>query len=375
MTKLNTFRKHLHAHPELSGQEIRTAKTIAEELKKYNPSQLITSLGGHGVAAIFDSETPGKTSLFRAELDALPIQEVNTFAHASTVKGVSHKCGHDGHATILIGLAQKIQQSPPKKGRVILLFQPAEENGQGAQALLNDTAFTRLQPDQIYALHNVPGFNTGTIVCKPNTFTASVCSFSIQLQGKTAHAAEPENGTNPALAISELIQDLKKLNQPDLSAKDFAVLTSIYVRLGSKDYGISAGDGEVHFTLRCWEAKKLAQLQKTITATAEKICKKHQVHHQIEWFAKFMANENTPAAYEAIRKAAKTNDLTFQEKKYPFKWGEDFGLLTQTYPGAMFGLGAGKNTPALHNPDYDFPDALIPIGVQMFYSLLESHHA
>lgn len=371
MSELSNFRKKLHAEPELSGKEEHTAKKILAELKKDRPSKIITGLGGFGIAAIFEGNASGKTILFRAELDALPIQEINTFAHASKKKGVSHKCGHDGHATILIGLAKKIAENPIEKGTVILLFQPAEENGAGAKAVLANPKFSGLKPDFIFALHNVPGFEKGKIICKKGTFTPSVSSIAIKLQGKTAHAAEQENGINPDLAISELISSIKNKSNPDENSENFAVITTVFANLGSKNYGISAGKGEVHFTVRCWTQEKLVALKKELEKMVETISKKHQLEPSMKWMYEFAANENEAKAYSAIKKAAETNGFDFLEKKHPFKWGEDFGLFTQHFDGAMFGLGAGKKTPALHNPDYDFPDELIPYGVDMFYGILK----
>lgn len=373
--ELSTFRKELHAQPEISGKEKYTAEKIIAELKKYQPSKIITGLGGFGIAAIFEGNSPGKTTLLRAELDALPIQETNTFPHASKNKGVSHKCGHDGHATILIGLAKIISEHPVKKGKVILLFQPAEENGAGAKAILKDPKFSKIKPDQIFALHNVPGFEKGKIICKEGTFTASVSSIAIKLQGKTSHAAEPENGVNPDLAISELISSIKELSNPDEGSEKFAVVTTIYASLGSKDYGISAGKGEVHFTVRCWKSEQLTALKAEIEAIVSKISKKHQLESTVKWIYEFTANENDTKAFSRIKEAAETNNFEFELKKYPFKWGEDFGVFTQHFKGAMFALGAGIKTPALHNPDYDFPDELIPIGVEMFHSILKPIHA
>ncbi|HET8809630.1 MAG TPA: amidohydrolase [Flavobacteriaceae bacterium] len=369
MSELSTFRKKLHSEPELSGKEKHTAEKITSELKKTHPSKIITNLGGTGVAAIFNGKSDGKTIMFRAELDALPIQETNTFEHASKTKGVSHKCGHDGHATILIGLAKKIVENPIKKGKVILLFQPAEENGAGAKAVLEDPKFSEIKPDFIFALHNVPGFKKGEIVCKTGTFTPSVSSIAIELQGKTAHAAEPENGFNPDGTISELISSIKNLAIPDEKSDDFTVITTVYANLGSKNYGISAGKGEVHFTVRCWTPDKLEAVKKEIVRLVGEIAKKHHLKPSTEWIYEFSANKNDETAFSTIKKAALQNDFDFLEKATPFKWGEDFGLFTQHFKGAMFGLGAGEKTPALHNPDYDFPDELIPYGVKMFHAI------
>uniref|UniRef100_UPI003562A5E3 amidohydrolase n=1 Tax=Lutibacter sp. TaxID=1925666 RepID=UPI003562A5E3 len=263
---LTNFRKKLHQFPELSGDEKQTAQAVIEELKRCNPTTIITKLGGHGVAAIFKGSLKGETILFRAELDALPIQEDNTFEHTSKYPGISHKCGHDGHATILIGLARILKLNPILKGEVILLFQPAEENGNGAKAVLEDEKFKSLKPDFVFSLHNVPDYDKGTIIIKNNSFTPSVTSLKITLKGKTAHAAEPENGINPDLALQEIIVAIKALADNNVDSETFSVVTTVYATLGSEDYGISADYAELHFTIRCWTAKQLKNL-KEICAT------------------------------------------------------------------------------------------------------------
>jgi len=237
---LTNFRKKLHQFPELSGDEKQTAQAVVDELKGCNPSTIITKLGGHGVAAIFKGPLKGKTILFRAELDALPIQEVNTFEHISQYPGISHKCGHDGHATILIGLARMLKLNPLLKGEVILLFQPAEENGNGAKAVLSDEKFKSIKPDFVFALHNVPDYDKGVVIVKNNSFTPSVTSLKITLKGKTSHAAEPENGINPDVALQEIIVAIKGLADAHVDSETFTVVTTVYATLGSEDYGISA---------------------------------------------------------------------------------------------------------------------------------------
>jgi amidohydrolase len=160
------LRHELHRHPEVSGQEQQTAERIKNYLLLLQPDELLTEVGGHGIVATFDSGQPGSALLFRAELDALPIQEINTFAHRSGVEGVSHKCGHDGHATILCGLAESLAKNKPRRGKVHLLFQPAEETGTGAAAILADPKFTTVKPDMGIALHNFPHHKLGSLMVK-----------------------------------------------------------------------------------------------------------------------------------------------------------------------------------------------------------------
>jgi amidohydrolase len=158
MEALILLRKELHKNPEVSGKELQTSKRIISFLEKQAPDEIITEIGGAGIAAIYKSKEAGKTVLFRCELDALPIEEINSFEHRSLINGVSHKCGHDGHMAILCGLASELSQNRPETGTIILLFQPAEEDGSGAQKVFSDTKFASLKPDYVFALHNLPGF-------------------------------------------------------------------------------------------------------------------------------------------------------------------------------------------------------------------------
>ncbi len=368
---LINFRKILHTYPELSGQEEKTAQKIIDQLKLTHPSQIIEQLGGHGIAAIYDSGKIGKTVLFRADTDALPIQEVNNFAYKSVYNGISHKCGHDGHSTILVGLAQKIADQPLKKGKVILLFQPAEEIGKGAKAVLEDKKFSALQPDYVFALHNVPSYPKGQIVCRKGTFNPAVISLVIKMKGKKAHAAQPEDGINPDIAIATLISKIHQLTNNDATSDGFFKITTIYTRIGSKDYGISAGEGELHYTLRCKTKEKLEETKQTLIELIETICKQERLTFSLEWIYYFAASVNDGFAVDCIRKVAEKHHFSYHEKTVPFNWGEDFGLFTEHFTGAMFGLGAGESTPALHQDDYDFPDEIIPYGIEMFYGIAE----
>jgi len=370
--EIQESRRYIHQHPELSGEEKQTAEYIGKQIRKLNPSQFIEGLGGTGIAAIFDSGKEGPSLLFRAELDALPIQEVNDLPYKSKTDNVSHKCGHDGHMSILLGLAKSLAQTPPKTGRVITLFQPAEEIGAGASRVLEDDRFEKLLPiDYVFAFHNLPGFPLGQVVVKEGPFSASVKSIAIKLKGKTAHAGEPENGINPAMAIAEIIQAADEAVHPHLDDENFAILTPIHIRMGEIAYGVSAGEGELHLTIRTWTEDKMEQLSERLLNYLERITKKYNLEYEYEWTNIFLTNRNDREATDIIRKAAKSLEMDTFEKQFPFKWGEDFGAFTQQYCGAMFGLGSGKNRPALHNPDYDFPDELLEPGVNIFSKIVD----
>jgi amidohydrolase len=369
MEALILLRKELHKNPEVSGKEWETSKRIITFLEKQAPDEIITEIGGAGIIAIYKGKKTGKTVLFRCELDALPIEEINTFEHRSLTNGVSHKCGHDGHMAILCGLATELYQHRPETGTVILLFQPAEEDGSGAQKVFYDPKFALLQPDYVFALHNLPGFPKNQIVVKNDTFTCAVNSMIIKLNGVTAHAGEPEKGINPALAIASIINQFDTIIQSDISKEDYCLITPIYTEMGKIAYGVSAGAGEVHFTVRSDSNLQMKIVENKLEKLAESIAKEHKLKYNISWTEGFQANENNKEAADHIRNAAKINNFQLLEKETPFTFGEDFGLFTQQYPGAMFGLGSGLNTPALHNPDYDFPDDIITTGISVFYQI------
>lgn len=369
MKELIQLRQELHKYPELSGNESETANRVLLFLSNYPPNEIIINLGGEGIIAIYKGKKTGKSVLFRCELDALPIQEINSFNYKSINEGISHKCGHDGHMAILCGLAKKLYQNPLEKGTVILLFQPSEEDGNGARNVLYDSNFRTIKPDFVFALHNIPGYKKHQIIIKENTFTCEVNSMIIQLEGKTSHAGEPENGNNPALAISEIIAVFNSKIDTDLSSKNYCVITPIYINMGEKAYGVSAGYGEVHFTIRSNSNAQMKSIESYLEVNALQIATNHKLKIDIEWTQSFQANENSVKAVNYIRKASKTLQLDTLEKEFPFTFGEDFGLFTQHFKGAMFGLGSGENTPTLHNPDYDFPDEIIETGITIFHQI------
>jgi amidohydrolase len=363
------LRKELHKYPEISGKEVETAKRITSFLENYPADEIITEIGITGILAIYKGAKPGKTILFRCELDALPIEEINTFEHRSLSHGVSHKCGHDGHMAILCGLAAKLSEQKPETGRVILLFQPAEEDGSGAQKVFSDSKFKAFVPDYVFALHNLPGYPQNQIVIKNGTFTCAVNSIIIKLDGITAHAGEPEKGINPALAIASIITQFNGFIQSDISKENFCLITPIYTKMGKKAYGVSAGAGEVHFTVRSDSNSRMRKIEATLENIAKAVANEHRLKCNIKWTQSFQANENDEDSVSLIKTAAKENQFELHEKIKPFTWGEDFGLFTQHYPGTMFGLGSGIDTPALHNPDYDFPDEIITTGVSIFHHI------
>ncbi|MFC6267517.1 M20 metallopeptidase family protein [Frigoriflavimonas asaccharolytica] len=369
---LELIRKDLHKNfAELSTQEFRTCQKIFDYLIE-NTDAKISKVGGTGIIATFEGKKKGKTIMLRADIDALPITETNDFEHKSTDPKVSHKCGHDGHTTILLAVAELLTEKPINKGKIVLLWQPAEENGTGAKAVMADKVFKKLNINQVFALHNLPGIPLNKIVYKSGAFTANVRSLIIELNGRTAHAAEPEHGENPALAISEILQFCEKLTEKDVKKDKFFLITPIYSEFGTKDYGISAGSGELHLTIRSWDPKWFDKRVEILQNYLDLIAEKYSLKIKTSWTQEFFSNQNDKNAVKIIKKSAENLNLNHQKLENPFKWGEDFGLFTQKISGAMFGIGSGVDCPALHNPDYDFPDEITETAATLFYKILEN---
>lgn len=369
-TALTQFRQELHRWPELGLQETQTQRRILAFLESHGVTTA-APIAGTGVLCRFDSGVAGPCLLVRVDIDALPIQEINTFPHRSRVDGVSHMCGHDGHTTIGAGLAIHLTQSPPTRGRIDVLFQPAEETGEGAAAVLADPTFDVSVYEFAVALHNIPGLPLGTVICRCGSFTPSVHSLILRFHGKTAHAALPLTGINPAYAMAEIIAWAQASEQTEERHPDFHLITPIFQSLGSHDYGVAAGHGELHLTIRSWEQQRRDEVTQLLLHQIKAIADRYRLPWEFSQVASFDANQNHPDVVAAIRRAAEHCQLPYQDKSDPFPWGEDFGLFTQNVPGAMFGLGAGEATPVIHNPDYEYPDALTPDGIRMFAAVAE----
>ncbi|MGY6561822.1 MAG: amidohydrolase [Luteibaculaceae bacterium] len=364
------IRRFLHQNPELSGNETKTTRYVADILSSFSNGAFLIRKDNLLVFA-FTAKHPVKNIMFRCELDALPIQEENRFDYKSKNKGVAHLCGHDGHMSILLELAYRLNQSPPEKSTIYLVFQPAEETGEGAKQVIEDPDFKKLTIHYAIALHNIPGVKKHTVLCKPGIFTPAVLSIIFKFTGVPSHAAEPEKGKNPAFAIAKFLQWIENENKNpteiDCKVKPF-VLTPIHIKVGEKAYGTSAGVGELHITVRT-QTPNLNLLCNNLEQQAQRLASNYDLLMEFSYTEAFEANNNNAALYKVVEKAAEELQLPFVAMEQPFSWGEDFGLFTSKTEGLMFGLGAGENTAPLHHPQYDFPDDIRTTAVELFLTI------
>ncbi len=367
------LRRELHALPELSGAEAGTAACLREFLLPCEPTRLLDGLGGHGLAAVFTNQAGGDrpTVVFRAELDALPIQETGAPPHASRRPGTAHACGHDGHMAALAGVALALRQRPLQRGNLVLLFQPAEETGDGARSVIADPRWQDLAVDRCFAIHNLPGYPLGQVLVREGVFTAGSVGLVIRLEGRTAHAAYPEQGLSPAPAMSRLLTDLVALPARLALPTDLALVTVVHATLGDLAFGTSPGKAEIMCTLRADSQEVLDRLRQEAARLAGQAAAADGLGHTLSWVEEFPVTENDDVAVAVVRQAAARLNLMVDEpRESPFRWSEDFGWFTREAEGALIGLGSGRRHPVLHAPDFDFPDDLLPLAVGLYLAIL-----
>ncbi|MCB1395805.1 MAG: amidohydrolase [Rhodobacteraceae bacterium] len=368
IAELTDWRRELHRHPELSGEERETAARVCAMLEPTAPDEVMTGLGRHGIAAIYAGTAPGPTVLLRCELDGLPIREENdALPHCSQTPGKGHLCGHDGHMAILTATARWLGRNRPRTGRVVLLYQPAEEDGSGAEKVIADPRFATISPDFAFALHNFPGLPLGHAMLSEGPANCASRGMRIVLRGRTAHASQPETGTSPAPAMARLVTELTALGtggKPTDPA--FSLVTVTHARLGEPAFGIAPGEAELWVTLRTQRDAGMDALVSAAEAAVADAAGDTGLGWEITYRDVFRHCENDPEATRILREALAQAGVPLREADGPLRGSEDFGRFGDHARAAMFLLGSGSDLPSLHNPDYDFPDALIPVGARVF---------
>lgn len=353
MTDYKEIRHLLHEHPQTAGNEQFAHDLIVKHLQGLHPDKVYTHVGGYGVIALWGKDASAPTVAFRADSDALPI---------------GHRCGHDGHTTILLRLAELVDENVSvfQHINILLLWQPAEETGEGARAMLESGILQQYNIQSFYALHNLPGYPLGTVVLCPRTFAAASTGVVYHLDGRETHASTPELGINPGMAIAEIINRFNGFNGRD---GEFRQSTLICVRIGQPTFGTSAGHGEVMFTLRAFTNDEMEKLLSEANQVVDEVSARYGLKVSRSLVEPFRATENNGDCVEAIEKAAEDVPLCVRYQMEPNRWSEDFAEYLLHFKGAMFGIGSGEQQPELHHPDYDFPDALIKPAAQLFFRL------
>ena len=358
-----SLRHLLHQNAELSLHEEKTRKILIEKLSTLENIEVKDM--GKWILAIYKPENPkGKPIAFRADFDALPIVETIDKPYASLNKEVSHRCGHDGHASCLYGFASMVNAYGADR-EIIFCFQHAEEIGAGGEECAEYLA--KLEPEYVYAFHNWSGFPEGAVIVKDGPVHCASKGITFNFIGKNSHASQPEDGINPAEAISDLVKQVSFTN--DQEHKGLLLATIVDISLGDKNFGISPGEGSLSVTLRGEYFEEYDEAEKSLRAAALSIAKQYNLTLEVTECDVFPETANTADAAEYIRKAAKEANINCYELNKPFRSSEDFGYFTRKIHGAIFYIGNGEDYPAIHTIGYDFNDNIIPTALKMFCEL------
>lgn len=373
---LAKLRRDLHAHPELRFEEHRTADVVAAELERLGYA-VDRGMGGTGVVASLPGRDPSRAIMLRADMDALPIQEANTFSHASCHHGVMHACGHDGHTTMLLGAARALKQMPSLPGAVHFVFQPGEEGGAGAQKMIDDGLFARFPAEAVFGMHNWPGLPAGEFGLRVGPIMAAGVRFRIVVTGKGAHAAQPHLGLDPIPLACSVVLQCQTLAARHKDPVAPAVISVCMMRAGDTD-NVIPDSAELRGTIRTLSSEVLQEIQRDIKQMCDGLAAGYRASIAVEFFQYYPATVNSPKetafCESVIRKIF--GDKATRANVPPNMTSEDFGFMLEARPGTYVLIGnappAGGGA-SLHHPSYDFNDDIIPVGAKYWVALAHEY--
>jgi hippurate hydrolase len=373
------WRRHLHQYPEFGTEEFKTSEFVANNLEEFG-LEVHRGIGGTGVVGILRQGTSERSIGLRADMDALRIKEENTFCHASKHEGAMHACGHDGHTAMLLGAACELAQSRNFDGTVYFIFQPDEERGTGAKAMIADGLFTRWNMDAIYAMHNLPGIPAGQFVTRPSSVMASESSFEITINATGGHAALPHMGTDPIVVGAQVVTALQTIVSRNLSAINETAVISVTNFETNGTVNVIPSQVTITGDTRSFTDEALHKIEKGIERVVAGQCMSAGVDYQYHFNNSFLSTINAPeetqyaiAAAEAV--VGPDNVIGNCE---PFTISEDFSFMLREVKGCyiLVGNGVGEcGGTALHNPHYDFNDDILGTGMRYWQTLVEQQLA
>jgi hippurate hydrolase len=374
---LTAWRRRLHRRPELGYAEHETAAFVAERLRSFGLDAVETGIGGTGVVGVLHGAGgPGgeaRTVMLRADMDALPIEEATGAPHASEIPGRMHACGHDGHTTMLLGAARRLAETRGFEGTVVFVFQPAEEGGAGAKAMLDDGLMERFPARAVYGMHNMPGLPVGAFAVRPGPCMAMSDEFTVTVKGKGGHAAMPDRAIDPIVAASALVQALQTIVARRVDPTQPAVLSVTQFHAGTT-HNVIPETATLGGTVRTFDEG----LHAFVHAEIAKKCAQIGAAFDVETSVRVSAdpyppvvNDAAEAAFAADVAEALAGPAAVDRAPPLVMGGEDFAWLARARPGAFVFIGNGESAP-LHHPAYDFDDAAAPVGVAFWTRLVET---
>ena len=367
-TDLTALRRDFHRHPELGFQETRTKARVAEILRGLG----LEVHEGPGVVGILRAGSGNRAIGLRADMDALPIQEASAHDYPSENPGVMHACGHDGHTTMLLGAAQTLAADPGFDGTVVFLFQPNEELGLGARAMLDDGVLERFPVDEVYGIHNLPGAPAGQVSTRPGLICSSESLFEIEIQGQGGHASMPQAGRDAITVGAEIVQALQTIVARKLAPGAGSVV-SVTEFLTDGQRNVLPGNAILKGDARARSPQDRADIQRFMDQIVQGIAAAHGVSVRFSFNTEFIETINAPEPTEAVVRAARKAGLDTIPNREPMSFSEDFAHFSAAVPGAFLMLGNGTDGPhaqPLHSNDYDFNDQILPIGAAFWTELV-----
>ncbi|MDR2785334.1 MAG: amidohydrolase [Treponema sp.] len=358
-----TLRHELHRHPELSCQEAWTKQHLIDFVRQNTALEVIDK--GRWFYAVYRAGADKPNIAFRADFDALPIDETIDLPYGSQFPGVSHKCGHDGHSACLAGFALEIDRKGADKN-IYFVFQHAEETGEGAvecAPLMDEAGISG-----IFSYHNIPGLPEHAVGVKDGTVCCASTGMIIHFKGVPCHASQPEDGRNPAFAVAELVRGIPGFTDP-VEYKGLVMCTVVCIDVGEEAFGMSASEGRLLLTIRGEHDGELDSLKQKLEEKAKEQAEQYGLKYDITYCDSFFATVSSRESNDMVRKAAKELGLTVLEGDKPSRGSEDFGAFTRCTKGAFFSVGCGENHPAIHTAEYDFNDAIIPTVVDIYMAI------
>ncbi len=375
------IRRDIHAHPELCFEEVRTADIVAKQLTDWG-IPIHRGMGTTGVVGIVKAGTSSRAIGLRADMDALPMQEFNTFAHASKIPGKMHACGHDGHTAMLLAAAQHFAKNRNFDGTVYLIFQPAEEGGGGAREMIKDGLFEKFPVEAVFGMHNWPGTNVGTFAVSAGPVMASSNEFKITIKGKGGHAALPHNTVDPVPIACQMVQAFQTIISRNKKPIDAGVISVTMIHAGEAT-NVIPDSCELQGTVRTFSIEVLDLIEARMKEIAEHTSAAYGTTCEFEFARNYPPTINSPHEAEFCRKVMASivgaDNVRPQE---PTMGAEDFAYMLQAKPGAYCfiangdgshrEIGHGAGPCMIHNPSYDFNDELIPLGATYWVQLTEA---
>ena len=368
------WRRDFHQNPEILYEVHRTAARVADLLTSFGCDEVVTGIGRTGVVGVIRGREPASRTIgLRADMDALPIQEIRDLPYRSTVPGKMHACGHDGHTAMLLGAARYLTETRNFAGTAIVIFQPAEEGGAGGKAMVDDGMMDRFAIDEVYGMHNMPGLPIGHITTRPGAVMAASDSFEIRLKGYGGHAAKPHITIDPIVAGSQIVTALQSIVARNIDPVDNAVISVTRFHAGTEANNIIPQTAVIGGTVRSLNAETRKTLEKRFHEVVNGVSAAMGVEVDLTYHLGYpiVVNHADQTEFAASVARGVVGEDRVSTDMPPSLGGEDFAYMLEARPGAFLFIGNGDSA-GLHHPEYDFDDSIIPHGISYWAKLVET---